>query len=71
VDREGLAPATDVAGEDLVPKPGADRVVCFASGLVSGLTSGLELETGFEFRFSQLRIGMELAARLRAVLELD
>ena len=43
-----------------------------APGLASGLTSGFasELEAGVEFRFSQLRLGLELAARLAAVLGL-
>jgi hypothetical protein len=37
------------------------------------LTSGFasELEAGFEFRFSPLRLGLELAARLAAVLALN
>jgi hypothetical protein len=37
-----------------------------ASGLRSGFAS--ELEAGVEFRFSQLRLGLELAARLAVVL---
>jgi hypothetical protein len=44
-----------------------------APGLALGLASGFtpELQTGFEFRFIQLSLGLELAARLAAVLGLD
>lgn len=40
-----------------------------ASGMASGFAP--EPETGFEFRFIQLRLGLELAARLAAMLGLD
>ena len=63
------AVSTEIGSKDAVLGTGAGLVGDLAPGLASGF--GPDLPADFEFKFSKLRLGLELAPWLVAPLELD
>jgi len=65
VSKDAVVVIRDVGGESVVPGTVAELAADLTPGLASGLTAG------FEFRLSELRLGLELAPRFGAGLGLD
>jgi hypothetical protein len=65
VSKDAVVVINDVGSEGVVPGTVAKLAADLAPELVSGLTAD------FEFRLNELRLGLELAPRFRAVLGLD